>query len=236
MAVEPGGSPVAHSRTAAAGDLPRRGCRCRPGPSSPRARGSAPRPRRLRLTLSRGCHHSRPELYFSRRSHAAIGRRRAVTISTLVYTLRRLPQAYPLLVLAAALLGVVTGRQRRVTGRILGPAVTHLTWSLGMLFLLPVVLDAQAGSGFRPASCGSRTAATRGVAWMRSGKKVKVSVYGCIREGPDHEGLISTPFVDDLIPTKGPHLMRRATTAVTAAAAVSACESTTTPQRTCPER
>jgi len=24
----------------------------------------------------------------------------------------------------------------------LGPVVTHLTWSLGMLFLLPVVLDA----------------------------------------------------------------------------------------------
>jgi hypothetical protein len=28
-----------------------------------------------------------------------------------------------------------------VTGGILGPVVTHLTWSLGMLFLLPPVLD-----------------------------------------------------------------------------------------------
>lgn len=48
----------------------------------------------------------------------------------------------PLLVLAAALVGAVVGLQRRVTGGILGPIVTHLTWSLGMLFLLPVVLDA----------------------------------------------------------------------------------------------
>ncbi len=47
----------------------------------------------------------------------------------------------PLLVLAAALVGLVVGLQRRVTGGILGPVITHLTWSLGMLFLLPFALD-----------------------------------------------------------------------------------------------
>jgi len=82
------------------------------------------------------------ELYFRGALYAAIGRRRAVTISTLVYSLVTAAAGIPLLVLAAALLGVVTGLQRRVTGGILGPVVTHLTWSLGMLFLLPVVLDA----------------------------------------------------------------------------------------------
>ena len=82
------------------------------------------------------------ELYFRGALYAAIGRRRDVTISTLVYTLVTAAAGIPLLVLAAALLGVVTGLQRRVTGGILGPVVTHLTWSLGMLFLLPVVLDA----------------------------------------------------------------------------------------------
>ena len=82
------------------------------------------------------------ELYFRGALYAAIGRWRAVTISTLVYTLVTAAAGIPLLVLAAALLGVVTGLQRRVTGGILGPVVTHLTWSLGMLFLLPVVLDA----------------------------------------------------------------------------------------------
>ena len=48
----------------------------------------------------------------------------------------------PLLVLAAAVLGLVVGLQRRVTGGILGPIVTHLTWSLGMLVLLPHALAA----------------------------------------------------------------------------------------------
>ncbi|WP_307785203.1 hypothetical protein [Janibacter melonis] len=33
------------------------------------------------------------------------------------------------------------GLQRRVTGGVLGPIITHLTWSLGMLFLLPPTLD-----------------------------------------------------------------------------------------------
>ena len=46
-----------------------------------------------------------------------------------------------LLVLAGALIGLVTGLQRRVTGGILGPIITHLTWSLGMLLLLPPWLD-----------------------------------------------------------------------------------------------
>ena len=44
-------------------------------------------------------------------------------------------------ILAAALVGLVVAFQRRVTGGILGPIITHLTWSLGMLFLLPPVLD-----------------------------------------------------------------------------------------------
>jgi membrane protease YdiL (CAAX protease family) len=42
---------------------------------------------------------------------------------------------------AGAVLGLVVGLQRRVTGGILGPAITHVTWSLGMLFLLPGVLS-----------------------------------------------------------------------------------------------
>ena len=49
-----------------------------------------------------------------------------------------MPAGIPLLVLAAAILGLVVGLQRRVTGGILGPTITHLTWSLGMLFLLPL--------------------------------------------------------------------------------------------------
>ena len=61
--------------------------------------------------------------------------------TTVVYALVTAAAGIPLLVLAAALVGLVVAFQRRVTGGILGPIVTHLTWSLGMLFLLPPVLD-----------------------------------------------------------------------------------------------
>ena len=43
-------------------------------------------------------------------------------------------------VLPATALGLLTAQQRRVTGGVLGPIVSHLTWSLGMLFLLPTAL------------------------------------------------------------------------------------------------
>jgi ABC-type multidrug transport system permease subunit len=47
----------------------------------------------------------------------------------------------PLLVLAAFALGLLVSAQRRVTGGFLGPVITHLTWSVGMLYLLPITLD-----------------------------------------------------------------------------------------------
>ena len=80
------------------------------------------------------------ELYFRGALYAGVGRRHAVAVTTIVYAFVTAAAGIPLLVLAAALLGLVTGLQRRVTGGILGPIITHLTWSLGMLFLLPVVL------------------------------------------------------------------------------------------------
>lgn len=81
------------------------------------------------------------ELYFRGAAYAAVGGRQAVVWTTLAYTLVTAATGIPLLVLAAAVVGVVTGLQRRVTGGVLGPIVTHLTWSVGMLFLLPQALD-----------------------------------------------------------------------------------------------
>jgi membrane protease YdiL (CAAX protease family) len=81
------------------------------------------------------------ELYFRGALYAGVGRRHAVAVTTVVYALATAASGIPLLVLAAAVVGLVVGLQRRVTGGILGPIVTHLTWSLGMLFLLPPVLD-----------------------------------------------------------------------------------------------
>ena len=62
-------------------------------------------------------------------------------ISTLLYALTTVVSASVMLVLAVAVLGTLVGLQRRVTGGVLGPIITHLTWSLGMLFLLPHALE-----------------------------------------------------------------------------------------------
>lgn len=80
------------------------------------------------------------ELYFRGALYSAVGVKHPVLVTTVVYTLATAVTGIVLLALAAALLGVVTGLQRRVTGGILGPTLTHLTWSLGMLLLLPPVL------------------------------------------------------------------------------------------------
>ena len=44
-----------------------------------------------------------------------------------------------MLAFAAILLGVVVGLQRRASGGILAPILTHCTWSLTMLLALPPV-------------------------------------------------------------------------------------------------
>ena len=77
------------------------------------------------------------ELYFRGALYAGVGRRHAVLITTVVYALVTAASGIPLLVFAAVILGLVVGLQRRVTGGVMGPIITHLIWSLGMLFLLP---------------------------------------------------------------------------------------------------
>jgi membrane protease YdiL (CAAX protease family) len=77
------------------------------------------------------------EIFFRGALYAAIGRRRPVTVSTAIYTLATLATGNPMLVLAAALLGVVLGLQRRASGGILAPVLTHVTWSTVMVFALP---------------------------------------------------------------------------------------------------
>ena len=44
-----------------------------------------------------------------------------------------------MLTFAAVLLGLVVGLERRASGGILAPILTHCTWSLTMLLVLPVV-------------------------------------------------------------------------------------------------
>ncbi|KUL29616.1 CPBP family intramembrane glutamic endopeptidase [Actinoplanes awajinensis] len=80
------------------------------------------------------------EVFFRGALFAAIGRRWAVPISTLVYAAATLATGNPMLVFAAALLGLILALQRRATGGILAPILTHITWSTTMLFVLPAVV------------------------------------------------------------------------------------------------
>jgi membrane protease YdiL (CAAX protease family) len=47
----------------------------------------------------------------------------------------------PRLVFAAATLGLVLGLQRRASGGVLAPILTHITWSTLMLFVLPPLFN-----------------------------------------------------------------------------------------------
>jgi uncharacterized protein len=42
-----------------------------------------------------------------------------------------------MLVFAAATLGLVLGLQRRASGGVLAPILTHITWSSSMVLILP---------------------------------------------------------------------------------------------------
>lgn len=82
------------------------------------------------------------EIFFRGALFAAIGRRHPVVISTAVYALATVATANPMLVFAALTLGTVLALQRRASGGILAPIITHITWSMLMLFTLPPLLGA----------------------------------------------------------------------------------------------
>ncbi|HRA04616.1 MAG TPA: CPBP family glutamic-type intramembrane protease [Arachnia sp.] len=81
------------------------------------------------------------ELFFRGAVYASLDRRFNAIGSTALYAASTLFTGVPLLTFAAVCLGTLTAAQRRVTGGVLGPITSHLTWSLGMLFLLPPILS-----------------------------------------------------------------------------------------------
>lgn len=82
------------------------------------------------------------ELFFRGALYAAIGERYPVLWTTGLYALTTAVTGNPMLVLAAIILGLIVGLQRRVSGGILGPMLTHVIWSLSMLFILPALIGA----------------------------------------------------------------------------------------------
>jgi membrane protease YdiL (CAAX protease family) len=77
------------------------------------------------------------EIFFRGALFAALGDRRPVLVSTAIYAVVTLATGNPMLVFAAATLGLVLGLQRRASGGILAPMLTHVTWSVVMLLALP---------------------------------------------------------------------------------------------------
>ena len=78
------------------------------------------------------------ELFFRGAVYAAIPRN-PVVWTTLTYVIATLATGNVMLAFAAVLLGAVVGLQRRASGGILAPILTHITWSVAMLYVLPAI-------------------------------------------------------------------------------------------------
>lgn len=77
------------------------------------------------------------ELFFRGAIYAALDADRAVVVSTVVYTLATASTRNPALVLAAGVMGTLFSLQRRASGGLQAPVLTHLTWSTLMVRYLP---------------------------------------------------------------------------------------------------
>lgn len=76
------------------------------------------------------------ELFFRGAAYAAIPKH-PVLWTTVAYVVATLATGNVMLAFAAILIGSVCGLQRRASGGVLAPILTHITWSSIMLFVLP---------------------------------------------------------------------------------------------------
>ena len=78
------------------------------------------------------------ELFFRGAVYAATPRH-PVPVTTTAYVLATAATGNVMLSFAAVLLGAVVGLERRASGGILAPVLTHVTWSTAMLVALPLL-------------------------------------------------------------------------------------------------
>jgi membrane protease YdiL (CAAX protease family) len=107
----------------------------------------------LFTTLANG---AAEEVFFRGALYTAAGRNRPVVLSTAVYMLATCATRNPALVLASSVMGALFAVQRRATGGIQAPMLTHLTWSTLMLWLLPPLFR-EDGQHHGPASTGGQS-------------------------------------------------------------------------------
>lgn len=81
------------------------------------------------------------EVFFRGALYTALGTRYPGVISTVIYIIATMAAGNPMLGLAAAILGSVCAFERRVTGGVLAPILTHFVWGLVMVLALPPVFS-----------------------------------------------------------------------------------------------
>jgi uncharacterized protein YbjT (DUF2867 family)/membrane protease YdiL (CAAX protease family) len=82
------------------------------------------------------------EVFFRGAVYSAFGEEHAVARTTALYAVATVPTRNPALVAAAGVMGTLWAFQRRATGGVQAPALTHLTWSALMVRYLPPVFRA----------------------------------------------------------------------------------------------
>ena len=83
------------------------------------------------------------EVFFRGALFAAIGRKYPVVLSTVIYAIATIASGNPVLVFAAVVLGVLLGLERRASGGILGPILTHVVWSSIVVLGLPPLFNSR---------------------------------------------------------------------------------------------
>ncbi|MBO0880897.1 MAG: CPBP family intramembrane metalloprotease [Mycobacterium sp.] len=82
------------------------------------------------------------ELFYRGALYTALGRHHPVVISTVVYLAATMASGNLMLGFAAIILGTVCALERRATGGVLAPILTHLAWSLVVILALPPLFGA----------------------------------------------------------------------------------------------
>jgi uncharacterized protein len=77
------------------------------------------------------------EMFFRGALYTALGRHSPVVISTVLWIGATLASGNLMLAFAAIILGTVCGLERRASGGILAPMLTHFVWALIMVLALP---------------------------------------------------------------------------------------------------
>lgn len=77
------------------------------------------------------------ELFYRGALYTALGRHHPVLISTVLYVAATLASQNLMLGFAAIILGTVCAMERRATGGVLAPILTHFVWSLVVILGLP---------------------------------------------------------------------------------------------------